>query len=555
MLYVTMSPKDSLPPQQFHDWYNNEHGPLRLRLPFVTNGFRYRAKDLDSEKGSPEKPEWMAIYDLTDMNELTKEAYLRLRGPEAQSARERATMAQISVDRKFYDLISSKEGKDFKTLETMGLPREYVEGSSMYAVFMKLTDVPGADAEFNKWYEEEHIPLLLKVPGLRRARRFKTSSLESPSQIEYVALYDLAPENGLGTSEEFKAAISTKWRDEIQAKYVKSMVRRVYELYYTFGPAPRDLAPLEDSTGMIEPFTSNDKMTKTLTSPRKAIESYVTTKDGLIIPYRLEGSSDADAPLLIFSNSILATWSIWDRFLSQFLSTPTGSKYRILRYNSRGRSRTPSTKVDWNLLSSDVIEILDALRVQRAATLIGVSFGGCTALNTALKYPSRINSFIGCDFPPTGSGSAVWEERFALVDSDPSTTSLPNGDKDAGEKVAEQTVRRWFVKESFEDAELAKEIQKTKEGVRSNSFQGLKSAVPALYEYDLKAKVNETKTKPKGMFIVGGSDGPLPGAMKPMAEEYGNGAECVVIEGTGHLPMVEKPKEFCDAVERFLASV
>jgi pimeloyl-ACP methyl ester carboxylesterase len=301
-------------------------------------------------------------------------------------------------------------------------------------------------------------------------------------------------------------------------------------------------------------------MTKTLTVPRKAIESSISTPDGFNIPYRLEGSSNPNAPVIIFSNSILATWQTWDRFLTHFLSTPLGSKFCILRYNTRGRDSTPNTTVTWDLLSSDVIALMDALRIGRAASMIGVSFGGCTTLNTALSYPDRISTFIGCDFPPTGAGSKVWEERFELIESDPSTQALGGGDKNAGELVAEQTVHRWFVPASFasKDEELAREIQRTKEMVRGNSFQGLKQAVHALYDYDLNAKIKEAKAKEarvKGTFIVGGSDGPLPDVMKKLASEYGDGAECIVIDGAGHLPMAEKPREFCDAVVEFLENM
>jgi pimeloyl-ACP methyl ester carboxylesterase len=41
--------------------------------------------------------------------------------------------------------------------------------------------------------------------------------------------------------------------------------------------------------------------------------------------------------------------------------------------------------------------------------------------------------------------------------------------------------------------------------------------------------------------------------MKKMAEGYGErGADYVVVERAGHLPMVEKPGEFAEAVTRFL---
>ncbi len=56
----------------FEDWYNNEHGPLRLQLPFVTSGRRYRATD-------GEDPPWMAVYDVTDLDKMNTPAYTDLR--------------------------------------------------------------------------------------------------------------------------------------------------------------------------------------------------------------------------------------------------------------------------------------------------------------------------------------------------------------------------------------------------------------------------------------------------------------------------------------------
>jgi hypothetical protein len=110
LLYVTMQPQGSLPDAQFHDWYNTEHGPLRLRLPFVTNGFRFRATD-------GEKPEYVALYDITDMDELTRKTYLDLRTDLIKTEREKKTMAQIDVGRLLYDLVDERSSPNFRPLE------------------------------------------------------------------------------------------------------------------------------------------------------------------------------------------------------------------------------------------------------------------------------------------------------------------------------------------------------------------------------------------------------------------------------------------------------
>jgi pimeloyl-ACP methyl ester carboxylesterase len=86
--------------------------------------------------------------------------------------------------------------------------------------------------------------------------------------------------------------------------------------------------------------------------------------------------------------------------------------------------------------------------------------------------------------------------------------------------------------------------------VKNNSLDGFKKSVEALFEYDLKEEMKSSKVK--GLFVVGSSDGVLPGVMKEMASEYGTGAGYVVIEGAGHLPMVEKPERFAEVVGKFL---
>jgi pimeloyl-ACP methyl ester carboxylesterase len=541
ILYVTMGPKPGLSPTQFHDWYNNEHGPGRLRLPFIQNGFRYRANDLlIAGEGAPE---WMAIYDVTDMSEMTKEPYIGLRKAPIQSQRERDTMKQITVDRKFYDFVRSWEADNFKKLEDVSAEGEK---NVLIAVITTLNDEKDRD-EMEKWYVEEHIPMLSKVPGWLRSRRFITSTVEPRDTTEYLTLHEYAPENGL-EGEEFKVATSTPWQKEIMEKIIREKRRRVYDLVYTFGPAPRNLSNLS------EPFVSTDGRTRTFpatSSSSGAIESFITTRDGAILPYRLEGSTDPDAPLIILTNSILVSYGIWDNFLKSFFSVPENQKYRVVRYLTRGRTSQYGTQpITLDVLASDLITILDALRVKKAAAAIGVSLGGATVLNAALKYPNRIAAFVSCDTnanSPAGNSKA-WGERIAIAEKE---AAIMAGENVVGEELAEVTVRRWFVKETYDGGALEQEAERVKEMVKSNSLEGFKKSVEALFSYDVR---DEMKTYAgKGMFLVGSGDGVLPGTMKTMAETLGSGAAYTVIDGAGHLPMVEKPEEFSAAITKFLA--
>ncbi|USP75205.1 uncharacterized protein yc1106_02479 [Curvularia clavata] len=571
ILYVTMQPKEGLPEAQFHDCrilassrshltispprYQNEHGPNRLRLPFCNNGFRYRAADLENAAGSKDKPEWMAIYDFDELEWLTREPYLKLRSAPVQSQRERDTMKQIFVDRRSYDLLGEWTGSDFKDLQKV---ENEGEKNVMVAVSFSLQDGADKEEELKKWYEEEHVPLLQKVPGWRRTRRFVTSYLDLESghktEKEYLALHEYAPQNGLG-GPEFKAATTTQWCDKIYKDVVKDRKRRVYELYYTFGAAQRDLQSLASKdTFLVETTEGLVKTYPAHTTPeqRPVIESFVTTKDGVKLPYRLEGSSSPDAPLLVLANSILVDYGIWDDFVTEFIKL-TNNKYRILRYNTRGRSTLPQNSaapITVHTLTEDVIAILDALRA-KTASIVGVSLGGATALNTGLEHPDRISAFIGCDtnaFAPASNANA-WNERVQVAEKEGLTTS--SGEPIVGEDLAEVTVRRWFVKESYEDPELAKKIQRVKDMVKTNSLPGFRDSVKALHEYDIRGKM--AGYQGKGAFLVGAGDGVLPKTMKEnMADKLGKGVELKVVEGAGHLPMVERPQEVAQFVANFL---
>lgn len=542
ILYVTMQLQPSLPPSQFHDWYNNEHGPARLRLPFIANGFRYRANDLSGGSGSAEKPEWMAIYDVTDMEELMKAPYVELRKAPVKTQRECDTMKQIKVDRKFFDLVGSRTADNFK-------PLEEVENEGTNNVLIAFSIIPQEDKreEIERWYVEEHMDMLSKVPGWLRTRNFTTSTIEGKNTVELLILHEFNPINGIG-GEEFMAATGTQWSKNIEGA-IKRTNRRAYNLVYTFGPAPRDLSALSES------FSSYDSRTKT--SPprdekRGTIESYITTRDNVDIPFKLEGSTHPYAPLIVLCNSILVDYGIWDNFINSFFSNPQNQRYRIIRYQKRGRfSACGSTPITVDLLSSDVIALLDALRVPRAAAIIGVSLGGATALNVGLKHVSRTAAFVACDTSaksPAGN-SKTWTERVTVAEKQSAVSA--QGQKIVGDELAELTVRRWFVKQSYVGGETEREVDRVKGMVATNSLDGFKQSVRALFEYDMKPLLKGCVTR--AMFVVGSGDGKLPKSMKELAGETGkSGARFEIIQDAGHLPMVEKPREFAAVITDFL---
>ncbi|KAI1424800.1 Alpha/Beta hydrolase protein [Xylaria sp. FL1777] len=535
ILYVTMQPQPGLPLQQFHEWYNNEHGPTRLKLPHIfTNGLRYQAAD-------GEEPTFLAAYDVTSMSHLETEAYTCLRAN--RSAREAETIGQVEVNRYFWDLVLSKQSPLFVPIEQ--LTDEEAEGLTLVAVQLTPKEPENSAEEIQSWYREEHMEMLSKVPGWLRSRVFKISSLEKGAPPRFIGLHDYTKSNGLG-GPEYQAVISTPRTKELYAKYATRASRRVYSLFYVFGAASRDLQNLSQLPPATSTFKSPDGRTFTTNSPSPVIESYITAPDGLNIPYRLEGNPDPKAPTVAFCNSLLTSLHMWDRFIDIFKARRP--QYRILRYDFRGRHSMPSPPQPSTLdiLADDISTLLTALRIPKLDTLIGVSLGGATALNFALKYPEKLGKFVACDFNAASSpaNTAAWKERIAVAE-----TPLEGGSAGIG-KLARLTVERWFHPATMQKLDTVAWIR---DMVADNDVEGFRYGCQALWDFDLKPLLKGCAVP--GLFVVGEGDGKgaLVKAMDGFKGEVGQkGVDLAVVPGTGHLPMCEDPEGFWAVVESSL---
>ena len=79
LLFSQMSPPPELD-AEFHDWYDNEHIPVRLALPGFGSAARYRAVG--------EATEYLVCYFIDDLAVLKTEAYDEIkRSPGARTAR------------------------------------------------------------------------------------------------------------------------------------------------------------------------------------------------------------------------------------------------------------------------------------------------------------------------------------------------------------------------------------------------------------------------------------------------------------------------------------
>lgn len=105
-----------------------------------------------------------------------------------------------------------------------------VEGASSgeaapYHYIVETDVLPEREADFNAWYEQEHLPGLASVPGTVRAMRYRNPD----GHPRYHACYDLVRPETLG-SPAWLAVRGTPWSDRVRPTFVntrRTMFRRV----------------------------------------------------------------------------------------------------------------------------------------------------------------------------------------------------------------------------------------------------------------------------------------------------------------------------------------
>ncbi len=177
---------------EFHDWYDLEHIPERQRVP----GFGLCERWI----GVANPKQAIATYDLANLGVLKTPPYLAIAHDNLSVWSKRVTAMCTRLIR--------FDGKQTLPGETDSPP-----GAGGLLV-NAMNVAPDHDAEFNEWYDHEHIPALAAVPGVLSARRFK----DPTGTHRYLALYHLkTPEVTLGA--DWKNAAGTPWTDRLRPHF------------------------------------------------------------------------------------------------------------------------------------------------------------------------------------------------------------------------------------------------------------------------------------------------------------------------------------------------
>ena len=191
---------------EFHDWYDLEHVPERQRVP----GFGACDRWISTQ--NPKHA--VASYELDNLDVLQSPAYRAIAGANLSVWSKRVTAMCTRLLR-------------FEGEQT--LPGNQSAPTGAGGLLVNAMNVDSAhEAEFNEWYDHEHIPALAAVPGTLCARRFRDAS----GPHRYLALYHLASPD-VPTTDAWKQAASTPWTEKLRPHFRNHL--RIASRHYVRG--------------------------------------------------------------------------------------------------------------------------------------------------------------------------------------------------------------------------------------------------------------------------------------------------------------------------------
>ena len=258
---------------------------------------------------------------------------------------------------------------------------------------------------------------------------------------------------------------------------------------------------------------------------------HVVVGDGTRIAYRWDGPEDA--PVLVLSNSLGTDLHMWDPQIAEFTRT-----HRVLRYDTRGhgQSDAPVGAYSMDRLGRDVLELLDALELQKVY-FCGLSLGGMVGQWLAVHAADRIGRLVLANTSACMGSPSNWQARIDGV--------LANGIA----PLADASLARWFTP-GFAERE-PEAVAPIRNMLLANNPTGYAGCCAAIRDMDQRptARLNMLPT-----LVIAGQHDPATSVAEGafLAGSAANGKLCVL--EAAHLSNIECAREFSKSVIAFLSS-
>jgi 3-oxoadipate enol-lactonase len=244
------------------------------------------------------------------------------------------------------------------------------------------------------------------------------------------------------------------------------------------------------------------------------------------VSYTVDGQ--ADAPVVVLSNSLGATRAMWDAQVPGLAEC-----FRVVTYDTRGHGKSPVPAGPYSLddLVDDLVALLDEIGVERAH-VAGLSLGGMTGMRLAAREPARVHRLaLLCTSAFIGPG-AGYGDRARLVRAEGTG------------KVAPAVVERWFTP-GFREREPAV-VGRMETMIAATPDEGYAGCCEAIERMDLRADLPRIAAP---TLVISGWDDPAtpPDHQQAIADAV-PGAEFLTVSPGAHLANVEQPLRITGAL-------
>lgn len=247
--------------------------------------------------------------------------------------------------------------------------------------------------------------------------------------------------------------------------------------------------------------------------------------------FRYEMAGPPERPVLVFSNSLGTDLRMWDGQAMAFKQ-----EFQVLRYDARGQRDSSVTLGPYSidLLALDVVELLDALHIDKAS-FCGLSMGGMVGMRLAQRFPERLNKVVLCNTAPKIGTHESWNARIETVNAG------------GMEAVADGILERWFTA-AFR-SEHPPQVEATRQMLRDSPPKGYVACCAAVRDMDQRESISRIRVP---TLVIGGASDPVtpPSDGRFVAAQI-PGARYLEVPAA-HLSNVEARDLFNQAVERFL---
>ena len=249
------------------------------------------------------------------------------------------------------------------------------------------------------------------------------------------------------------------------------------------------------------------------------------------IHYSLEGQSEA--PVLMFSNSLGADYSMWDLQAAAFRKN-----FRVLRYDTRGHGQSSTTPGPYSIeqLAKDVLTLLDSLHIARVH-FCGLSMGGMIGVWLGMNAPERLNRLVLCNTGAKIGTADGWKARIEAVQKNGMTS------------IAPAVVERWFT--SAFRQKTPETVARILKMIEETNPEGYAACCAAVRDFDCREQLG--KIRVPTLVIAGAHDPATPPADGRFISQTIPGARYAELDAA-HLSNIEAQKQFTDELAAFLNS-